>query len=184
MSCTIGAPEVLKGMAGKRPELYQRMLEEIAEYAAFADQAGYAGFGHPEHHLQIEGFEVANEPRLWRLGQHTKRLRIITCGFVSTTLVNPHPHSVYLNYGRGVASDMRGREIGIAPRPLQHPHPPLYGGFTNSTRTAKWRATKVSQLCSAATTISARASGKLIAKNGRATDTASFPARKLPGEAS
>jgi hypothetical protein len=43
-------------MAGKRPDLYQRMLEEIAGYAAFADQAGYAGFGHPEHHLQIEGF--------------------------------------------------------------------------------------------------------------------------------
>lgn len=235
MYCTIGRPEELKaGMAGKRPDLYQRMLEEIAEYAAFADQAGYAGFGHPEHHLQIEGFEVANEPTLmsmW-LGQHTKRLRIITCGFVSTThnplraaesiatldhmlagrfgvgivrgyqarwvdnfriqpdlkavgpwnkdsadddknrryfeefvhvvlkalredtfshagefwtfppkdFVNPHAHSVYLNYGRGVASDMRICEIGIAPRPLQHPHPPLYGGFTNSTRTAKFWA--------------------------------------------
>lgn len=31
---------------------------------------------------------------------------------------------------------MRIGEIGIAPRPLQRPHPPLYGGFTNSMRTA------------------------------------------------
>jgi len=27
-------------------------------------------------------------------------------------------------------------EIGIAPKPLQTPHPPLYGGFTHSMRTA------------------------------------------------
>ena len=63
------------------------MLAEIAEYARFADEAGFAGFGHPEHHLQIESFEASNEPTLmgmW-LGQHTKRLRVITCGFVSTT---------------------------------------------------------------------------------------------------
>ena len=53
----------------------------------FADDAGYFGFGHPEHHLQIEGFEISNDPRLmsmW-LGRHSKRLRVITCGFVSTT---------------------------------------------------------------------------------------------------
>jgi alkanesulfonate monooxygenase SsuD/methylene tetrahydromethanopterin reductase-like flavin-dependent oxidoreductase (luciferase family) len=31
---------------------------------------------------------------------------------------------------------MRIHEIGIAPRPFQHPHPQLYGGFTHSLRTA------------------------------------------------
>ena len=63
------------------------MLDEIAEYVRFADDAGYFGFGHPEHHLQIEGFEISNDPKLmsmW-LGKHCKRLRVITCGFVSTT---------------------------------------------------------------------------------------------------
>jgi len=206
------------------------MLDEIAEYARFADESGYAGFGHPEHHLQIEGFEASNEPGLmamW-LGQHTRRLRIITCGWVSTThnplrtaeyistldhmlkgrlgvglvrgyqarwvdnfkirpdltavgpwnrdtpeddwnrdyftefveivlmalrsetfsytgkfwsfppenFTNPHDHPVYARYGRGVDAAMRVREIGIAPRPYQQPHPPLYGGFTHSLRTA------------------------------------------------
>src|SRR5260370_34243702 len=63
------------------------MLEEIAEYVRFADDAGYFGFGHPEHHLQIEGFEISNDPKLmsmW-LGRHSKRLRRITCGFASHT---------------------------------------------------------------------------------------------------
>jgi hypothetical protein len=34
------------------------MLDEIADYVRFADEAGFAGFGHPEHHLQVEGFEI------------------------------------------------------------------------------------------------------------------------------
>jgi alkanesulfonate monooxygenase SsuD/methylene tetrahydromethanopterin reductase-like flavin-dependent oxidoreductase (luciferase family) len=50
--------------------------------------------------------------------------------------VNPHRHDVYTRYGAGVDDDMAIREVGIAPRPLQRPHPPLYGGFTNSMRTA------------------------------------------------
>ena len=235
MYCTIGRKaELEKGMAGRDPVLYRRMLDEIAEYVGFADEAGYAGFGHPEHHLQIEGFEVANDPMLmamW-LGQHSKRLRIITCGFVTTThnplraaeqiatldhmldgrfgvgfvrgyqarwvdnfrirddlaavgpwnkdtsedennreffaefvditltalreetfsykgkfwtfppedFTNPHPHSVYTDFGAGVDTAMRISEVGIAPRPLQYPHPPLYGGFTHSVRTAKFWA--------------------------------------------
>jgi alkanesulfonate monooxygenase SsuD/methylene tetrahydromethanopterin reductase-like flavin-dependent oxidoreductase (luciferase family) len=88
MYCTIGRRhELEQGMAGTNNQLYQRMLDEIAQYARFADDAGYFGFGHPEHHLQIEGFEISNDPCLmamW-LGQHTKRMKVITCGFVSTT---------------------------------------------------------------------------------------------------
>lgn len=87
MYCTIGRRnELEQGMAGRKPELYQRMLSEIAQYAEFADQAGYFGFGHPEHHLQIEGFEISNDPCLmamW-LGSHSKKMKVITCGFVST----------------------------------------------------------------------------------------------------
>lgn len=235
MYCTVGRrAELERGMAGKDPALFQRMLDEIASYVRFADDSGYAGWGHPEHHLQIEGFEAANEPTLmamW-LGQHSRRLRVITCGFVSTThnplrtaeaiatldhmlqgrlgvglvrgyqtrwvdnfkvkpevgavgpwnknalddvvnreyfaewvdivitaltretfsyqgkywqfpppdFVNPHEHTVYSRYGQGVDSAMRIAEVGIAPRPYQTPHPPLYGGFSASLRTAKFWA--------------------------------------------
>jgi alkanesulfonate monooxygenase SsuD/methylene tetrahydromethanopterin reductase-like flavin-dependent oxidoreductase (luciferase family) len=222
--------ELEAGMAGQRPELYQRMLDEVAEYVRFADDAGFAGFGHPEHHLQLEGFEASNEPGLlamW-IGQHSKRLRVNTVGWVAPThnpvrtaeyvatldhmlrgrlgagfvrgyqarwvqnfrirpdlvavgdwnrnteedsinrdyfkefvdivmtawkkdtfsyqgkywtippanMVNPHSQPVYTKYGKGVDADMRVREIGIVPKPFQKPHPPLYGGFTHSMRTA------------------------------------------------
>lgn len=233
--CTIGRrAELERGMAGKDPLLYQRMLDELAEYVTLADEAGYAGWGHPEHHLQIEGYEIANDPTLMGMwvGMHSKRLRVITCGFVSTThnplraaeaiatmdnmlkgrfgvglvrgyqsrwvepfrvkdevgavgpwnkndapdvanreyfaewvdivvralthdtfshrgkywqlppvgLVNPHPHEVYTRNGQGVTADMRIEEVGIAPRPFQTPHPPLYGGFSASMRTARFWA--------------------------------------------
>jgi alkanesulfonate monooxygenase SsuD/methylene tetrahydromethanopterin reductase-like flavin-dependent oxidoreductase (luciferase family) len=231
MYCTVGRrAELEAGSAGLRNDLYQRMLDEIAEYVRFADQAGYDGFGHPEHHLQVEGFEISNDPNLmsmW-LGRHSERLRVITCGFVSTThnplrtaesiatldhmhkgrfgfgLVrgyqhrwvgnfkirddldaigpwnkdtpvddlnreyfaefvdivmtalreplidyqgkfwqfpprdfrNPHRHDVYTDYGEGVTADMAITHVGIAPRPYQQPHPPVYGGFSSSMRTA------------------------------------------------
>ena len=55
MYCTIGRRKELEaGMAGHKPELYQRMLSEIAEYARYADQAGYGGFGHPEHTCKLK----------------------------------------------------------------------------------------------------------------------------------
>lgn len=87
MYCTVGRrAELEAGLAGLRNDLYLRMLDEIAQYAGAADEWGYAGFGHPQHHLQIEGFEMANELGLmamW-LGQHTKRMKVISCGWVST----------------------------------------------------------------------------------------------------
>ena len=234
--CSIGRRhEIEAGMAGKNPVLYQRMLAEIADYAKFADEHGYYAMGHPEHHLQIEGMEISNEPGLMSMwiGTHSRKLRVNMIGFVSTThnplraaeyiatldnmvggrlgvgmvrgyqarwvenfrvrddlhavgtwnkdsadddlnrdyfaewveivvtaltnetfsykgkfwqfppadfVKNPHPHVAYTSFGAGVDDDMTVREIGIAPRPLQTPHPPLYGGFTGSMRTALWWA--------------------------------------------
>ena len=87
MYCTVGRRHELEaGLAGQRNDLYQRMLDEIAAYATFADENGYFGYGHPEHHLQIEGFEISNDPCLMamHLARHSQRMKIITCGFVST----------------------------------------------------------------------------------------------------
>ena len=90
---TVGRRKELEaGMAGRKPELYQRFLAELADYAKFADERDYYAIGHPEHHLQIEGFEMANDPCLmamW-LGQHLKRMRVMTCGFVASHQQSDH----------------------------------------------------------------------------------------------
>jgi len=88
MYVTVGRRhELERGMAGKDPVLYQRMLDEIADYARTCDQTGWAGIGVPEHHLQIEGFEPGQDPGLMAmfLGQHAPRLRIDQFGYVLPT---------------------------------------------------------------------------------------------------
>ena len=85
---TIGRrAELDAGRAGLRNDLYQRMLGELADLVRTADACGYAALGHPEHHLQVEGFEIANDPGLMSmyLGQFREQMKMLTCGFVSTT---------------------------------------------------------------------------------------------------
>ncbi len=68
--------EIEAGMAGQRPELYQRFLEEVKGYVKLGDDLGFFGYCQPEHHLQIEGFEANNHPGMFSLfvGQHCKRM--------------------------------------------------------------------------------------------------------------
>jgi alkanesulfonate monooxygenase SsuD/methylene tetrahydromethanopterin reductase-like flavin-dependent oxidoreductase (luciferase family) len=221
--------ELEEGMAGQRGDLYQRFLEEIRGYIELADELGYAGYCQPEHHLQIEGFEVNNHPGMFSLfvGLHSRRLMAGTMGYTLTTH-NPvrvaeeiatldhmlqgrlfvgftrgyHArwvdsyaairgttattaqlaksrddkdtinreifeesvrvikkawtsdvfshrgkhwqfppdggsagHPAYAEFGKGQSDDGIVREIGIAPRCYQDPHPRLYGAFAHSMRT-------------------------------------------------
>ena len=234
---TIGSrTEIEKGMAGKDEEAYQRMLHNLEQYVRICDEVGFAGFGHPEHHLQIEGLEVTGSPGLLSMfiGQHSKRLKVNVFGYVLnthnplrvaedvTTLdhmlrgrlniafvrgyqhrwfsnyvavpggvsavgpwnkgdetdrtnrrafeeavkiikmawaqdtfsfsgefwkfpadgtgKNPHQMDAYTRYGEGVTRDMTIEAIGIAPRPFQKPHPPLYAGFTHSMQSVRYWA--------------------------------------------
>lgn len=233
--CTVGSrAELSRGMIGKDGQLYQRMLKNLGEYVKICDEAGFAGFGHPEHHLQIEGMEVTGSPGLLSMfiGQHSSRLKVDVFGYVVNTHnplrvaediamldhmlqgrlnvafvrgyqhrwfsnyaavpggvdgvgywnkgeyadavnrrafeeairiiktawandtfaykgefwnypahpVNPHPMPAYTQYGAGITPDMHINEIGIAPRPFQSPHPPLYAGFTHSMTSVRYWA--------------------------------------------
>src|SRR5579885_3666667 len=76
--------EIEQGMAGLRPELYQRMLAELREQAQLADELGYDSISFTEHHFHIEGFELSNNPVLLDLfiAMQTKRLRVGQLGIV------------------------------------------------------------------------------------------------------
>ena len=95
--------------------------------------------------------------------------------------VNPHPHSVYADYGRGVAQDMRISEVGIAPRPLQSPHPQLYGGFTASMTTAKFWAQYAGRPIVLAEDLDGKPSGRSIATKPPNTATTSPLVTKRSG---
>ncbi|MBV9014609.1 MAG: LLM class flavin-dependent oxidoreductase, partial [Alphaproteobacteria bacterium] len=76
--------EIESGLAGMRPELYQRMLSEISEHVRLADDLGYDSVSFTEHHFHIEGFEVSNNPVLLDLyfAMQTKRIRVGQLGIV------------------------------------------------------------------------------------------------------
>lgn len=221
--------ELEEGMAGQRSDLYQRFLDEIKDYVKLADELGYAGYCQPEHHLQIEGFEVNNHPGMFSLfvGLHSKRL---SAGIMGYTLPTHNPlrvaeeiatldqmlkgrlyvgftrgyharwvdsyaairgtgatnavlakqradqdavnreifeesvavlktawandvfsfdgkywqyppnggsagHPAYAEFGKGQDEQGIVRELGIAPRCYQSPHPKIYGAFAHSMRT-------------------------------------------------
>jgi alkanesulfonate monooxygenase SsuD/methylene tetrahydromethanopterin reductase-like flavin-dependent oxidoreductase (luciferase family) len=79
--------ELLSGMAGQRKDLFQRYLDEVRGFVRLADELGYAGYGHNEHHLQIEGFEATNHPGMFSqfVGNNSTRLRVNTLGYVAPT---------------------------------------------------------------------------------------------------
>jgi alkanesulfonate monooxygenase SsuD/methylene tetrahydromethanopterin reductase-like flavin-dependent oxidoreductase (luciferase family) len=76
--------EIEAGMAGMRPDLYQRMLKELSEQIRLADDLGYDSVSFTEHHFHIEGFEVSNNPVLLDLyfAMQTKRIRVGQLGIV------------------------------------------------------------------------------------------------------
>jgi alkanesulfonate monooxygenase SsuD/methylene tetrahydromethanopterin reductase-like flavin-dependent oxidoreductase (luciferase family) len=79
--------EIEEGMAGQRKDLFQRYIAEAKEYVALADELGFYGYGHNEHHLQMEGFEESNHPGMMSLflGQNSEKITIGTLGYVLPT---------------------------------------------------------------------------------------------------
>ena len=223
--------EIEAGMAGLRPELYQRMLHDLLEQAQLADELGYDSISFTEHHFHIEGFELSNNPVLLDLyvGLQTKRIRVGQLGVVLTadnpirvaediamldhmtggranagfargyqrrwvdTMAQqmhgihgaqPHQHDevdaanraafeesfriikrawtedmlqydgkywkvpvqgtpwdleATALYGAGVEGG-QVRALGVVPKPLQKPHPPLFQPFASSERSIRWCA--------------------------------------------
>lgn len=76
--------EIEQGLAGKRTDLYQKMLAELTEQLQYMDDKGYYGSGFTEHHFHIEGEEVSTNPVMLDLyfGMQTKRMKFGQLGNV------------------------------------------------------------------------------------------------------
>lgn len=79
-----GFDEIQKGMAGKRTDLYQNMLDELSEQIKYMDAHGYYGVGFTEHHFHIEGEEVSTNPVMLDLyfGMQTRQIKVGQLGMV------------------------------------------------------------------------------------------------------
>lgn len=224
--------EIEQGMAGLRPDLYQRMLAEIKEQAQLADALGYDSISFTEHHFHIEGFELSNNPVLldFFVALHTRRIRVgqlaivlpaqnplrvaediamldhmsggrANAGFARgyqrrwVDVMAQHLHGVHgatpgqhdqidqanraafeegyrivkqawtepmmqvrgrywqapvegtpwdievtRTLGAGVDEQNIVRQIGVVPKPLQQPHPPVFSPFASSENTIRWCA--------------------------------------------
>jgi alkanesulfonate monooxygenase SsuD/methylene tetrahydromethanopterin reductase-like flavin-dependent oxidoreductase (luciferase family) len=224
--------EIERGMAGLRPDLYQRMLAELKEQAQLADELGYDSISFTEHHFHVEGFEISNNPVMLDLfiALNTKRIRVGQLGIVLPAqnplrvaediamldhmsggranagfargyqrrwvdtmaqqmhgihgaIPNQHDAIDQANraafeehfriikqawtedlmtfsgkywqippegtpwtldatrmWGAGVDAEGIVREIGVVPKPLQKPHPPIFQPFASSENTIRWCA--------------------------------------------
>ena len=223
--------EIERGLAGLRPDLYQRMLSELSAQAQLADALGYDSISFTEHHFHVEGFELSNNPVLLDLfvGMQTRRIRVGQLGIVlpaenpirvaeNVAMLDhmtggranagfargyqrrwvdvmaqqthgihgalPHQHDAVdeanraafeecfriikqawtadllsyegrywrvppgatpwdlestRRYGAGVVDGIV-RAVGVVPKPLQQPHPPLFQPFASSERSIRWCA--------------------------------------------
>ncbi|MPZ22253.1 MAG: LLM class flavin-dependent oxidoreductase [Dehalococcoidia bacterium] len=83
---TLGGPEEMERRRpiGRDREAYQNMIESLVECVQAADELGYWGITHVEHHFHSEGLEISPDPGLLNLhlGHYTKRLNHGQLGFV------------------------------------------------------------------------------------------------------
>jgi alkanesulfonate monooxygenase SsuD/methylene tetrahydromethanopterin reductase-like flavin-dependent oxidoreductase (luciferase family) len=132
--------ELEQGMGGKDEGFYQRMLHELSEQAQLADTLGYDKLAISEHHFQVEGFEVPNNPVLFNvhLAGKTKNIKLGQLGILAAAR---HPLLVaedivlldHMTQGRcfvGLARGAHTRAVNVLADKfgIKAPHP----GFTDA----------------------------------------------------
>src|SRR5580704_11929199 len=66
-----------------RTDRWQKMIDEVVEFARMAEDLGVDMLAFPEHHLHTEGLEVGSVPQLHLyVAMHTKHLRVGPIGYV------------------------------------------------------------------------------------------------------
>jgi alkanesulfonate monooxygenase SsuD/methylene tetrahydromethanopterin reductase-like flavin-dependent oxidoreductase (luciferase family) len=100
--------DIVKGMAGKRTDLYQMMLRELSEQIGYMDEHGYYGTGFTEHHFHVEGEEVSTNPVMLDLyfGMQTKHMKFGQLGNVL-----PSQNPINLSENIAMLSQMLGGRV-------------------------------------------------------------------------
>ena len=124
-------------MAGKRTDLYQRMLAELTEQIVYMDGQGYYGCGTTEHHFHIEGEEVSTNPVMLNVyfGSRTKNMKF---GQLGNVLPSQNPMNLAENIA--ICSEMlQGRVFAGFARGYQ-PHAGLTSSASRSVSVPPGRA--------------------------------------------
>lgn len=83
---TLGGPDEMeaKRPIGRDREAYQQLLADLEDLVGVADDLGYWGITHVEHHFHSEGLEISPNPSLLNvfLGKETEQLRMGQLGHV------------------------------------------------------------------------------------------------------
>lgn len=86
---SMGSPEEQRRLRpiGRSVPAFQRTLASLINLAVTADELGYWGLSHTEHHFHSEGLELSPDPGLYNLylGARTTRLHHGQLGFVAST---------------------------------------------------------------------------------------------------
>lgn len=83
---TLGDKAAMAAMRpiGRNNNAYQSLLDDLLKLALAADDLGYWGLSHTEHHFHSEGLEISPDPGLYNLycGTRTTRLHHGQLGYV------------------------------------------------------------------------------------------------------
>src|SRR5437667_434789 len=120
--------EIEQGMAGMNPDFYQRMLKELTEQIRLGDELGYDSVSFTEHHFRIVK-KCWTEEMLTYDGKFWK----VPAGPTPWTL------DTTAKWGKGVENGIL-TSVGVVPKPLQKPHPPLFQPFASSENTVRFCA--------------------------------------------
>lgn len=86
---SMGTPEEQASLRpiGRNAAAFQRTLDRLVDLAVAADELGYWGLSHTEHHFHSEGMEISPDPGLYNLylGSRTTRLHHGQLGYVVGT---------------------------------------------------------------------------------------------------
>jgi alkanesulfonate monooxygenase SsuD/methylene tetrahydromethanopterin reductase-like flavin-dependent oxidoreductase (luciferase family) len=143
---TIGAREKIEKTPppiGRNNAAYQAMLEELKQLAKAADELGFWGIAHTEHHFHSEGAEISTNPGLLNLymAEGTRQIRFGSIGYVlpswdplrlaeETAMID---HMLKGRFFVGLARGYQDRWVNVLGQKYHAPAAPMDGSYIDQS---------------------------------------------------